>query len=74
MTDFTDSPLKIDQSTYIAKVQHVFSHFKLVVSVHSGKNTDDTHDREGEWVDVADLSNYALPTLMQKILLAAKIK
>ncbi|MBX9976988.1 MAG: A/G-specific adenine glycosylase [Alphaproteobacteria bacterium] len=67
MTDFTDSPLKIDESMYISTVQHIFSHFKLIVSIHHGKNINDTCHMKGEWVSLDNLSDYAFSTLMQKI-------
>ncbi len=46
-------------------VKHTFTHFHLVISVSPVR---DTSSFEGIWVHPEDLQNYALPTVMKKIL------
>ena len=46
-------------------VRHTFTHFHFEVTVHFLK---DPHEFEGIWVHPQDLKNYALPTVMKKIM------
>lgn len=46
-------------------VHHTFTHFHFEVTVRSLK---DPHEFEGIWVLLEDLKNYALPTVMKKIM------
>ena len=48
-------------------VHHTFTHFKLEVAIH---HLSEISEFEGIWVAPQDLKNYALPTVMKKILKA----
>lgn len=48
-------------------VRHTFTHFHLEIEVDTAPNNTDF---EGIWVHPQDFSNYALPTVMKKILRA----
>jgi A/G-specific adenine glycosylase len=52
-------------------VRHTFTHFHLELSVFAGTDTvlADAADKfDGEWAPLSDLANYALPTVMRKII------
>ncbi|WP_422388041.1 NUDIX domain-containing protein [Candidatus Bealeia paramacronuclearis] len=47
------------------EVNHTFTHFHLNLKVWEGATR---HLNQGEWVDFENLKDYALPTLMKKVL------
>jgi A/G-specific adenine glycosylase len=51
-------------------VRHTFTHFHFEVTVQLSNKFDAF---EGIWVDPQDLKNYALPTVMKKIIACAGI-
>ncbi len=51
-------------------VRHGFTHFELEIEVHAAEVTKRPKS-EGVWVDVEDLSEAALPTVMRKIVFHA---
>ncbi len=67
MTDIENTQPFLNPSTYMTKIYHVFSHFKLIVAIHKGEK----NAPEGTWVNVHHVQNYALPTLMKKVLAAS---
>ena len=61
------APAKAEWKKRQGEVRHTFTHFHLVLDLYEGTVTrDDT--AAGEWVQVAELGNYALPTVMKKVI------
>ena len=56
-----------------APVIHVFTHFKLTVSVKYATGIIQDPKLGGRWIPVGDLRHYPLPTLMTKIIKSTKI-
>ena len=48
------------------EVRHIFTHFDLRLEVYRAEASDEM--AEGLWADLADISGYALPTVMKKVL------
>ncbi len=68
ITDFKETLEPVENSC-IGTMTHVFSHFKLIVSVYyEGHNT---LENEGIFVEMDEIHDYALSTLMKKILALA---
>jgi len=62
-----DTPQNTDHSHLLpTEVKHTFTHFHLRLSIIKSQSTE-----EGTWVHLHDLENYALPTLMKKVIKAA---
>lgn len=67
MTDFLEAPPSLNQEQWVGDIHHVFSHFKLHVQIQWW-NDRDLQNLRGIWVHMSELSNYAIPTLVKKIL------
>lgn len=60
------NPPESENAFYKGQIKHVFSHFKLVVDVY--QETIEEHFEKGIWVTEKNLPQYALSTLMRKVL------
>jgi A/G-specific adenine glycosylase len=65
-----DFPLATDWQPH-GQIVHVFTHFRLELSVWSAKAPDPAELDEGWWADPAELDSEALPTVFRKALAAA---
>jgi len=52
------------------EVRHIFTHFDLRLAVYSA-SVAEADMPEGLWASLADISQYALPSVMKKVLKAA---
>lgn len=48
------------------KVTHEFSHFKLILTIYE-KNKFNKSNLDGMWVNISEIKNLGLPTLMKKV-------
>ncbi len=72
--DYTDTPpFDADWQTVPGTVTHVFTHFKLTLTVKSIV-TDDVPMTDGDFVVPVDFKEYAFSTLMKKVIQKARIK
>ena len=55
-------------------VTHIFTHFKLTVSVWLAEGVTQEPGLSGSWAPLSELSSHAFPTLMDKIFKSAGIK
>ncbi len=61
------APVKAEWKKRQGEVRHTFTHFHLVLDLYEGTVMQD-NTAAGEWVQVAELGNYALPTVMKKVI------
>jgi len=66
----TSAPSKRNWEKCEGEVRHVFTHFELRLDVYLAETTD--KNVEGVWVPLKNISNYALPTVMKKVLRLAE--
>ncbi len=67
----TSQPISTDWQKQEVKVTHTFSHFHLEVEIFTTYLNDiPSHALPGPWVKIENLSQYALPTIMKKIISA----
>ena len=45
---------------------HEFSHFKLILTIYE-KNKFNKSNLDGMWVNISEIKNLGLPTLMKKV-------
>lgn len=57
-------------AAYCGHVKHTFTHFHFKVDVYQISVQELTLDHPGVWVSLSELNNYALPTVMKKIIRA----
>lgn len=67
-----DAPVEADWRVMAAPVRHVFTHFALNLNVHVAEYEAEIPG-EGKWVDIAHLSDEALPSLIKKVLDRAEL-
>lgn len=65
-----DAPLERNWEKRKQGVKHVFTHFELRLDVYVSEIAE-MSGIEGDWVRLSDISNYALPTVMKKVLKTA---
>jgi A/G-specific adenine glycosylase len=63
-----DSEKSIKPPRFKGQVKHTFTHFHLKVDVHQGASREQLDQMDGVWIPLEKLSQYALPTLMKKII------
>lgn len=51
-----------------ATVRHTFTHFDLVLEIWAARPGKDFRTRTGKFISVAEIEDYALPSLMQKVM------
>ena len=64
------APLKRNWEKCESQVKHVFTHFELRLDVYRAEAADVI--AEGVWAALDDIGDYALPTVMKKVLKASK--
>jgi len=62
----TLAPLKRNWEKCEGEVKHIFTHFELRLEVYLAEAADQS--AEGVWVSLVKIKNYALPTVMKKVL------
>jgi A/G-specific adenine glycosylase len=60
------APKKRNWEKCEGQVKHVFTHFELRLDVYRAETQDEC--AEGVWVKISDVADYALPTVMKKVL------
>jgi A/G-specific adenine glycosylase len=66
-------PVKGDWIAIDDLVEHIFTHFRLLMSVRVTRVAPETPAPPGHWwSSPADLDGEALPTVMRKVILAAR--
>lgn len=61
------------QQTEHGEITHIFTHFKLTLAVKTVYTPKALNLTAGEWVNLADLHQKPLPTLMKKVLKQAQL-
>lgn len=72
-----DQPLRAHWQAKPGQVEHVFTHFRLLLSLYCAEGIPMDQalpDPSFQWVSQADLPNAALPTLMKKVLALGGIR
>jgi A/G-specific adenine glycosylase len=59
------APVKADWRAFPGRVEHVFTHFRLLLTVLGGATEADV--RDGRWCRPRDFHGLALPTVMKKV-------
>lgn len=68
--DLSQAPIKADWQ-YCGEATHIFTHFRLEMSVYIANNIVEHDFNTGWWVAIDDLHGEALPTVMKKIITTA---
>ncbi len=68
--DLNQAPSKANWH-YSGEATHIFTHFRLEMSVYLAKNIDEQNFKNGWWVAIDNLHDEALPTVMKKIIATA---
>ena len=68
------APLKADWHPLPGTVEHTFTHFHLVLEVWTAEGVSEAAagSGAGQWVAPAELGDYALPTMMKKVIRHAR--
>lgn len=66
------APFVVPYQTCPALVVHVFTHFRLELEVRAARVTKTAAPADHFWAHPSDMSRYALPSVMRKVLAAAQ--
>ena len=60
------APIERNWGKCEGEVKHIFTHFELKLDVYRAEAADNL--AKGVWAQLTDISDYALPTVMKKVL------